>query len=56
MQANFNLAVTSPQLPGRSYKSICGWPLPMPDMEVYEGGLAVNQGRLAATSICPGAA
>lgn len=43
MQLNFSLPETNLGLPCRSYKAIYSWFLPMLDVEVCGGGLAVNR-------------
>lgn len=40
------LPVTGPELPGRYYKSVCAWLLPLLDLEACWGGLTVEQGWL----------
>lgn len=40
------LPITSLRLPGKSQKAICGWPLPVLDLEAHGGSLAVNRGYL----------
>lgn len=41
------LPVTSPGLPGRNYKAICSWLLPLLDLEAHGRGHRANHGWLS---------